>query len=158
MCYNLYRVYCVGNDVIYIMEGVMVLIELREFLKSIYDKEKAEYIFSNLNEHDKNVFIEFLKKIFKEKTKVDYIFNVYQKGNKDYIVMKLERLYMMLLYDLNEVQFNSLGDEEMFEIFDKCFPDEWVFIDSLDMKEDLLLDAIRKNKPIRIKKLVNNSN
>ena len=129
------------------------LVELKSELKDIYEEELKKYHTSDLN---KNIFEEELKDIKKEISKVDSLINIYQDdATKDYIVMELERLYMLLISELDKNQFSKLDENEMFEIFDKYFPDEWVLTYTLEQKEKLLLDAICENKTLVRKKRVN---
>ena len=52
--------------------------------------------------------------------------------------MKLEKLYMILVANISENRFNELNEDELYEIFDKSFPNEWVYKYSNDEKEQLL--------------------
>ena len=121
------------------------LIKLKKELQQIYEIEEKEY---NPNNEDNEIIEEELKDIKKEQIKVDKLIEIYKREDKGYIVMKLERLYMMLVSNLNELEFNSLNEEQMFEIFDNYFPKEWTYKYSIEEKENILLNAICKNRII----------
>ena len=133
------------------------LIKLRQELQSIYDNETAEYKKENLDENRKSAFLAELDDISTELKKVDELIDIYKSNDKKLIVMKLERLYLRLLSGLDKEKFNSLDEDEMFELFDSNFPVEWVFKYSLDKQEDILLDAICKNKLIVPEKVTDTS-
>ena len=126
------------------------LIKLKEELNIKYSEEKKEYDLTEIKE-EKEILEEELKDILKEITKVDSLIDIYRYPDKRYIVMKLERLYMMLIADLNENQFDELSEDKMFEIFDNFFPDNWEYKYNLEEKEKLLLDAICGNELINTK-------
>ena len=117
------------------------LIKLKEELNNLYSEEKK----SNSSKEE-------LEDIAREITKVDSLIKIYQNNDKDYIVMKLERLYMMNASDIEENKFNTLNEDKIFEIFDRYFPDKWVIDYNLEEKEKYLLDAICTNKLIKTKK------
>ena len=133
------------------------LIKLRQELQSIYDNETAEYKKENLDDNRKSAFLAELDDISTELKKVDELIDIYKSNDKKLIVMKLERLYLRLLSGLDKEKFNSLDEDEMFELFDSNFPVEWVFKYSLDKQEDILLDAICKNKLIVPEKVTDTS-
>lgn len=119
--------------------------KLKEELNNIYEDEKN----NGLNTTNKKICENELRDIEKEQFKVDNLIEIYQNHDKDYIIMKLERLYMILVANISENRFNELNENELYEIFDKSFPNEWVYKYSNDEKEQLLLDAIASNKIVK---------
>ncbi len=117
------------------------LIELKRKAQEVYDAEKAK---QNAGP------IEGLDAIAGEISKIDSLIKIYGNPNIKYRIMKLERLYMMIVSGLSEAKFNQLNDDEMFEFFDNYIPDRWVFNISDEEKEQLLLDAISGNKIIEL--------
>ena len=122
--------------------------KLKEELKKVYEEEKS----NNNDIVNKEVYENELKDIEKEQFKVDKMIEIYQNSDKNYIVMKLERLYMMLVSNMSENKFDELSDDDLFDIFDKSFPYEWVYKYSNEEKEQLLLDAISNNRIIQNQK------
>lgn len=117
------------------------LIKIKEKLEK--EKNKCNI---DASEFNKVIFNEIAKEI----KKIDNIINIYKVQDKKYIVMKLERLYMMILSNLDEGKFNSLTDDKQFEIFDKNFPDDWEYKYSIEEKEQLLLNAIGSKEKIKL--------
>ena len=111
------------------------LVKLKNEIQSIYEKEK-------------HGMAEEKKDILKELNKVDELIQIYQVKDKEYIIMKLERLYMKIVCNLNDDEFNKLSQEERYKIFSKYFPKDWVLKYSLDKKESLLLESICNNEII----------
>ena len=124
------------------------LLALKAQLASVCNQEQENL--RNSNSANRQIIEDEIREIVHEQNKVEKLIEIYQSSDKDYIVMKLERLYMMLLLGTEEDRFNKLDENEIFRIFDKFFPDEWVFINDLEQKEELLLDAICSNKVIDI--------
>ena len=124
------------------------LLNFKKKLASIHKEEQEKLI--NDNGTNRKIIEDEINDIIHEQKKVEKLIEAYKNNDKDYIVMKLERLYMMLLLGTEEDRFNKLDENEIFRIFDKCFSDEWVFINDLELKEELLLDAICSNKVIDI--------
>ena len=144
----LYFYVCYNKYILIVMEvemNIEELIILKNDLKRIYEQEKINSIGIN----NKETYEKELKDIEKEQIKVDKLIEIYQNQNKNNIIMKLERLYMMLLSNKCEKEFNELNENELFEIFDKYFPDEWVYKYNVLQKEQLLLEAICNNKIIK---------
>jgi len=127
------------------------LLKLKDELAKIYEAEKM----SLTDSKSEKITREELNEILKEQYKVDKLIEIYKNPNKNikYIVMKLERLYMLLLSNLNEKKFNALSEDKMFKIFDKFFPNEWVYKITDSQKEQLLLEAISENKMIDLVKV-----
>ena len=128
------------------------LLKLKSELAQAYEREKGVGL-STKDSNSKKVIEEELNDIQKEQFKVDKLIEIYQNQSKNYIVLKLERLYMMLVSNLDEKRFNALSEDEMFEIFDKFFPDEWAYRLTVEQKEQLLLEAISANKMIDFQKV-----
>ena len=128
------------------------LLKLKSELAQAYEREKGVGL-STKDSNSKKVIEEELNDIQKEQFKVDKLIEIYQSQSKNYIVLKLERLYMMLVSNLDEKRFNALSEDEMFEIFDKFFPDEWAYRLTVEQKEQLLLEAISANKMIDFQKV-----
>ncbi len=128
------------------------LVALSEELQALYEKEKKGYENGELDDFGRDLIDNELKDILKELKKVNSLIKIYKSEDQEYIVMKLERLYMMTLLDLDEPEFSKLSEDETFECFDKFFPDEWVYKYSNDKKEQLLLDAISQNRMIDVQK------
>jgi len=124
------------------------LLNLKEKLASIHKEEKEKLI--NDNGTNRKIIEDEINDIIHEQKKVEKLIEAYKNNDKDYIVMKLERLYMMLLLGVTEDEFNKLDEDKIFIIFNKYFPDEWVFVNDSEKKESLLLDAICSNKVINI--------
>ena len=126
------------------------LIKLSKELNITYEEEKKKYDSGN---YDKEIVKEEIDDISREIDKVNKLIDIYQYDDKNYIVMRLERLYMMMLFNLDEDKFNTLSEEKMYKLFDKSFPNEWVYKYSNEKKEEMLLDAICGNKVIFNKKI-----
>lgn len=124
------------------------LLNLKEKLTSIHKEEQEKLI--NDNGTNRKIIEDEINDIIHEQIKVEKLIEVCQNNDKDYIVMKLERLYMMLLLGVTEDEFNKLDEDKIFIIFNKYFPDEWVFVNDSEKKVSLLLDAICSNKVINI--------
>lgn len=124
------------------------LLALKAQLASVYNQEQLTL--RNSDSTNIPILEGEIRDIVHEQNKVEKLIEICQSSDKDYIIMKLERLYMMLLLGIEEDKFNKLDENEIFRIFDKCFPDEWVFINDLELKEKLLLGAICSNKVIDI--------
>lgn len=126
------------------------LLKLKDELKIIYDEESKELASSD----KKNVSLieDELLDIQREQSKVESLIKIYESDNQDLIVTKLERLYMRIILDISEKEFDALSENKIYDTFSKCFPNEWVFIDDLDKKEQILLDAISNNKILEIPK------
>lgn len=128
------------------------LLKLKEELTQAYESEKNRGL--TVSDADsRKVYEEELNSINKELFKVDKLIEIYQSKSKNYIVLKLERLYMMLVSNMGEQAFNALSEDEMFKIFNKLFPDEWVYRLSVEQKEQLLLEAICENRIIDFQKV-----
>ena len=124
------------------------LLTLKNQLTSVYNQEQLTL--RNSDSTNIPIIEGEIRDIVHEQNKVEKLIEIYQSSDKDYIIMKLERLYMMLMLGIEEDKFNKLDENKIFRIFDKFFPDEWVFINDLEQKEELLLDAICSNKVIDI--------
>ena len=124
------------------------LLNFKKKLASIHKEEQEKLI--NDNGTNRKIIEDEINDIIHEQKKVEKLIEAYKNNDKDYIVMKLERLYMMLLLGVTEDEFNKLDEDKIFIIFNKYFPDEWVFVNDSEKKEILLLDAICSNKVINI--------
>ena len=134
------------------------LIELKKYIKKKYENEREEFE-NNTSRSDKFILVEELNDISKELIKVDKIIKIYQNNTENKkIIFNLERLYMQTLSDLDEKKFNVLTENELFDLFNKYFPDEWVFMNDDKEKENLLLAAICDNKMIEKTVLQKNLN
>ena len=120
------------------------LIDLRCELSNLYESEKKKLnTNSSVNNNE-------LSDISKEIIKLNHLINIYHVDDVDYRVMKLERLYVMIISEFNEEDFNKLDEEKMFEIFNNSFPKTWIYKYNSKEKEQLLLDAICNNRFIQI--------
>lgn len=124
------------------------LLALKAQLASVCNQEQENL--RNSNSANRQIIEDEIREIVHEQNKVAKLIEIYKNNDKDYIIMKLERLYMILLLGITEDKFNKLDENDIFRIFDKYFPDEWIFINDLEQKENLLLDAICSNKVIDI--------
>ena len=124
---------------------------LSNTIKNTYDAEKRKYeTETDVDEKERlgNELIDIMNEI----DKIESIINIYNShgDDKEYIVLKLERLYMRLISGINsDEEFNTIEFDKKFKIFDSFFPKEWVLRNDLD-KEQLLLDAIIKNEAIQV--------
>ena len=133
------------------MMNIQELINLRKEIQAKYDEEKKEYNSSTLDVDKENIRDE-LDDISLELFKVDKLIDIYQNNKEiEFIELKLERLYMQIMSDFDDNKFEALSENELFEIFDKYFPDKWIYIDDVNKKIELLLTAICNNKLINIK-------
>ena len=131
--------------------NIQELINLRKEIQAKYDEEKKEYNSSTLDVDKENIRDE-LDDISLELFKVDKLIDIYQNNKEiEFIELKLERLYMQIMSDFDDNKFEALSENELFEIFDKYFPDKWIYIDDVNKKIELLLTAICNNKLINIK-------
>ena len=124
------------------------LLTLKSQLADVYNQEQLTL--RNSDSTNIPILEGEIRDIVHEQNKVEKLIEIYQSSDKDYIIMKLERLYMMLLLGVTEDEFNKLDEDKIFIIFNKYFPDEWVFVNDSEKKEILLLDAICSNKVINI--------
>ena len=125
--------------------------KLKEEIQAKYDEEKKEYE-ASLNSKEKEIVKEELKDISKELLKTIKLIEIYQTNQPvELKEAKLERLYMQLMSETDEENFNNFDEDKLFEIFEEYFPDEWVNINDVHQKEELLLEAICSNQMIRIK-------
>ena len=133
------------------MMNIQELINLRKEIQAKYDEEKKEYNSSTLDVDKENIRDE-LDDISLELFKVDKLIDIYQNNKEiEFIELKLERLYMQIMSDFDNNKFEALSENELFELFDKYFPDKWIYIDDVNKKIELLLTAICNNKLINIK-------
>ena len=125
--------------------------KLKEEIQIKFDEEKNEY--ESLSQgKEKEIVKEELKDISNELLKTMKLIEIYQTNQLDELrEAKLERLYMQLMSEISEESFNALNEDKLFELFERFFPDEWVYIDDIHKKEELLLEAICSNQVIRIK-------
>ncbi len=120
--------------------------ETKEYILNLYELEKSKVT-------DKNdpISIAKLKNYEKEINKLNQLINICKRDDLDYQVMKLERLYMQNITDMNEEEFNNLSMDKKFEIYHNSFPNEWIKTISLEEKLNYLEDAIIDNKNIKVK-------
>ena len=110
---------------------------LRDTIINQLNHEKIEY--ENTNEKET-----------KELQKVEGLIEIYTKETegKEYIVAELEKLYILNIINMDKDEYEKLGEEKRFEIFDGLFPNEWVLSNEIAEKEKILLDAIVNNKTL----------
>lgn len=125
------------------------LIKLKEEIRKKYEEEMEKYN-SCISKKDKAIISGELEDILRELIKVDRLISIYQNNNNEekLIVLLLERLYMQLILGMNQEEYDKLSEDKLFNIFDKYFPDEWVYNDDVKDKEKLLLEAICENRKI----------
>ena len=127
--------------------------KLKEEIQVQYDEEKKLFDASP-NKKEKKIINEELKDISKELLKITKLIEIYQTTQPDVLKeAKLERLYMQLMSGIDENSFNNLDQDKIFELFEKYFPNKWVYIENIHQKEELLLEAICSNQTINIKKI-----
>lgn len=125
-------------------------------LKQIRDDVFASYV-EEKNKLDDDVLNDELYFINKEIKKLDELISIYNNDDIEYRVMKLEKLYMRNLYDMDEDEFNSLSVNEETDIFMKLFPNKWSYSVPIEDKMKYLEEAIIDNKPISIEGKVNSN-
>ena len=127
--------------------------KLKEDIQVQYDKEK-KLLDASSNKKEKKIINEELEDISKELLKVTKLIEIYQTNQPDILKeAKLERLYMQLMSGIDENSFKNLDQDKIFELFEKYFPNKWVYIENIHQKEELLLEAICSNQTINIKKI-----
>ena len=122
---------------------------LRDTIINQLNHEKIEY--ENTNEKEtKELIDKELVDITKELQKVEGLIEIYTKETegKEYIVAELEKLYILNIINMDKDEYEKLGEEKRFEIFDGLFPNEWVLSNEIAEKEKILLDAIVNNKTL----------
>ena len=125
--------------------------KLKEEIQIQYDKEKKLLSTSPI-EKERTLIEEELNDISRELLKITKLIEIYQTNQPDALKeAKLEMLYMQLMSGIDEENFNTLDQDKLFELFEKCFSNDWVYIEDTHQKEELLLEAICSNKIIRIK-------
>lgn len=94
--------------------------------------------------------LESLNHIKNEINKYDSLINILEKKDIEYKIMKLEKLYMQLAYNLTNDEFKKLRLEDKIEIFENLFPGNWAISTTKEKKLELLLNAITNNQMISI--------
>lgn len=123
-------------------------IEELEKLKEEFNTEYENMVNNSTDETDKGA----LNDLKKEIDKIDSLINIYSINDLDIRVMKLERLYMQIIYSKSEEEYNKLDIDKKSDMFNNSFPDTWTYMYSQAEKEDLLIDSIVNNKLIKPKK------
>ena len=122
------------------------LLKLQEELQQKYEEEKALYEACQ-SRTEKAVLYDVIMEISKELLKVKKLLEIYQSStNINMNVYYLEKLYMFLASGLDENKFNHLDDDKIFKLFDRYFPEKWVYESNIEEKEKRLLDAICRNE------------
>ena len=130
--------------------------KLKEEIQVQYDEEKKLFDASP-NKKEKKIINEELKDISKELLKITKLIEIYQTTQPDVLKeAKLERLYMQLMSGIDENSFKALNQDKVFELFERYFPNEWVYIEDIHQKEELLLDAICSNQTVKTKHITKN--
>jgi len=125
------------------------LIKLKEEIQTKYDEEKKQYD-KTLVEKDKIIISEELKDISYELSKILKLIEIYKTNQPiELIEAKLENLYIQLISEIDDNEFNALDQDKLFELFEKYFPNDWVYINDINQKEGLLLDAICSNQMLK---------
>ena len=127
--------------------NITELKDVKKEILSIYDYERLL-----LNNNEPKVLLkDELANIENEIHKIDTMIDIYQHEDMEYIVMRLERLYMQNVMNKTEEEFNKLSDDEIADAYVDFFPQKWAFAIPLDEKLNYLEDAIIDNKMINIK-------
>ncbi len=127
------------------------LINLREEIQSIYNREKEDYV-KNQKAAEKSVISEELSDIAFELEKVNKLIDIFQNNTyEELIEVKLERLYIQMQTTYSAEELDNMNEDKLFEVYDNLFPNEWVYKLDIQQKIALLLTAICDNKMINIK-------
>lgn len=123
--------------------------ELQEAKKEallIYEEEKSQLI----NNENDDVLKDELSFIEKELNKINSLIEISQSDNIKIKEMRLEKLYMQILTDMTEEEFDNLSVDEETDIFMSLFPEKWSYMVPIDEKINYLENAIIDNNLINI--------